>query len=93
MEEKDIERVLVTIMEDKFQFHPDKLTDIQRNESLLKPEIGFKAVDLFVLYMELEKAFNIKFDEKDKVYSKNTYSELIEFLLKTLEGYDEVAVM
>lgn len=30
---------------------------------------------------------------KHKVYSQNTYSELIEFLLKTLEGYDEVAVM
>ena len=37
---------------------------------MLNPEIGFKAVDLFVLYMELEKELHIKFDERDVIDSR-----------------------
>ena len=37
-----------------------------------------KAVDLFVLYMELEKELHIKFDEKDVIDSRfDVYDNII----------------
>ena len=63
----DIEQRVISVFWNKFQFHAERLSETQKADSLLNPEIGFKAVDLFVLYMELEKELHIKFDEKDVI--------------------------
>lgn len=78
MEDKDIEQKVYSVFLSKFKFNPEKLSESQRADSLLKPEIGFKAVDLFVLYMELEKELHIKFDEKDVIESRfDVYNNIL----------------
>ena len=78
MKDKDIEQKVYSVFRSKFNFNPEKLTESQRADSLLKPEIGFKAVDLFVLYMELEKELHIKFDEKDVIESRfDVYNNIL----------------
>ena len=73
-----IEQRVISVFWNKFQFHPERLSEAQRADSLLDPEIGFKAVDLFVLYMELEKELHIKFDEKDVIDSRfDVYDNII----------------
>lgn len=84
MERKEIEQTVNTILEEKFQFHAENLSALQKSESLFKLEIGFKAVDLFVLYMELERVLNIKFDEEDVV--KNRF-DVYNNVLKSVERH------
>ena len=51
---------------------------MQKDYLKLRKRIGFKAVDLFVLYMELEKELHIKFDEKDVIDSRfDVYDNII----------------
>ena len=74
----DIEQRVISVFWNKFQFHAERLSETQKADSLLNPEIGFKAVDLFVLYMELEKELHIKFDEKDVIDSRfDVYDNII----------------
>lgn len=74
----DIEQRVISVFWNKFQFHAERLSETQKVDSLLNPEIGFKAVDLFVLYMELEKELHIKFDEKDVIDSRfDVYDNII----------------
>lgn len=78
MGDMDIEQRVISVFWNKFQFHPERLSEAQRSDSLLNPEIGFKAVDLFVLYMELEKELHVKFDEKDVIDSRfDVYDNII----------------
>lgn len=44
----DIEQRVISVFWNKFQFHAERLSETQKADSLLNPEIGFKAVDLFV---------------------------------------------
>ena len=72
----DIEQRVISVFWNKF--HAERLSETQKADSLLNPEIGFKAVDLFVLYMELEKELHIKFDEKDVIDSRfDVYDNII----------------
>ena len=74
----DIEQRVISVFWNKFQFNAERLSETQKADSLLNPEIGFKAVDLFVLYMELEKELHIKFDEKDVIDSRfDVYDNII----------------
>lgn len=78
MEQNQVEQKIINVFWDKFQFHADRLSDEQRRESLLKPEIGFQAVDLFVLYMELEEIFGIRFDEADVIENRfDVYNNIL----------------
>lgn len=78
MGDMNIEQKVISVFWNKFQFHPERLSESQRADSLLSPEIGFRAVDLFVLYMELEKELHIKFDEKDVLDSRfDVYDNII----------------
>lgn len=78
MGDMNIEQKVISVFWNKFQFHPERLSEAQKADSLLHPEIGFKAADLFVLYMELEKELHIKFDEKDVIDSRfDVYDNII----------------
>lgn len=85
MDQNQIENKIIDLFWDKFQFHADKLTDEQKKESLLKPEIGFQAVDLFVLYLELEKTFEIQFSEEDVIGRRfDVYNNILDSVKKHL---------
>lgn len=85
MEQNQIEKIIINLFWDKFQFRADRLSDEQKKESLLKPEIGFHAVDLFVLYRELEKAFEIQFSEEDVIDCRfDIYNNILDSVKKHL---------
>lgn len=46
----DIEQRVISVFWNKFQFHAERLSETQKADSLLNPEIGFKAVDLFCIW-------------------------------------------
>ena len=69
----DIEQRVISVFWNKFQFHAERLSETQKADSLLNPEI-----DLCVLYMELAKELLIKFDEIDEIDSRfDVYDNII----------------
>lgn len=75
------------ILMKKIHFDITKLTDEQKNESLLNPEYGFMAIDLFVLYMELEKKLGINFSQADVIEKRfDVYNNIVDSVMGKMKG-------
>ncbi|MDD3415191.1 MAG: hypothetical protein PHY47_14470 [Lachnospiraceae bacterium] len=64
--ETEVNNVFINV----FNFHPERLSEEQKKGSLFKQEIGFSAIDLFVLFMELENLLQITFVKEDIIENR-----------------------
>lgn len=60
-----IEKKVNTVFLDIFGKNPQKWSEKQKKGSLFSPDIGLEAIDLMVLYRELEQGLGICFDTED----------------------------
>lgn len=79
MTRDEVEIKINDILVNKIHFNMEKLTEEKKNESLLQPQNGLMAIDLFVLYMELEKELGIRFCDKDVIEKRfDIYNNIID---------------
>lgn len=87
MTRDEVEIKINDILLNKIHFNVEKLTEEKKNESLLQPQNGLMAIDLFVLYMELEKELGIRFCDKDVIEKRfDIYNNIIDSVLENLKG-------
>ncbi len=87
MTRDEVEIKINDILVNKIHFNMEKLTEEKKNESLLQPQNGLMAIDLFVLYMELEKELGIRFCDKDVIEKRfDIYNNIIDSILENLKG-------
>ena len=87
MTRDEVEIKINDILVNKIHFNMEKLTEEKKNESLLQPQHGLMAIDLFVLYMELEKELGIRFCDKDVIEKRfDIYNNIIDSVLENLKG-------
>ncbi len=87
MTRDEVEIKINDILVNKIHFNMEKLTEEKKNESLLQPQNGLMAIDLFVLYMELEKELGIRFCDKDVIEKRfDIYNNIIDSVLENLKG-------
>ena len=88
MEKKDIENRISRLMLNKFEFHVENLINEDKRKSLLNPQIGFQAIDMIVLFMELEKEFGIMFTEEDVInYRFDVYDSIVGIIEEKVKAY------
>lgn len=61
MARKQVDQVVL----DVFGKNPREWTEAQRRGSLFSQDLGFEAIDLMVLFRELEQRLGISFDTQD----------------------------
>lgn len=87
MTREEAKRVIDNILTEKLHFDVTKLTDQQKGESLLSPQYGFMAIDLFVLYMELEKELNVHFAQEDVIEKRfDVYNNIVDCIMEKKKG-------
>lgn len=81
MERLEIRKQLDELMLEKFGFHAEKLSDAEKTRSLLNPNIGFQAIDILVLFMEVERNFNIRLCQEDVVEKRfDIYNNILDIV-------------
>lgn len=87
MTRDEVEIAINDILVNMIHFDIAGLTDEQKNESLLNPKYGFMAIDLFVLYMELENKLGIHFSQNDIIDRRfDVYNNIVDSILDNLKG-------
>ncbi|QNU67996.1 hypothetical protein EHE19_006010 [Ruminiclostridium herbifermentans] len=83
MDRKKIEDSLNKIFKEKFLIDMKKVPDRQKECSLLDKEFGLMPRDLIVLFFELQKVFNVEFQEEDITNTRfDYYYNIIDIIYK-----------
>lgn len=77
---KTIEERVTAVFRNKLGFPVDTLTPEQRQHSLLSDSIGMQARDLLKLYMELEKEFNMGFEDLVQQGDFDKYNCILKYI-------------
>ena len=86
--DEKIEEKLDQILKDKFKCSEEKMKTIKENGvRLLSNKIGFSSVNLFELFLEIEREFGISFSEEELLnFEFDKYGELLEMIKGKLGG-------
>lgn len=87
MEEEKVIEKLDLLLKNKLGCDEQKISKMRKNR-FLSSEIGFSAVNLFELFLEVEKEFEISFSEEEILNTQfDSYRELIEIICKKQEEH------
>lgn len=66
-----------------FGKNPQEWSEAQKKGSLFAKDLGFEAIDLMVLFRELERRLNIHFDAEDVIKQR---FDIYENIIKSVEN-------
>lgn len=77
MERENIKNEIIGLISEKIGIDQQKLNDYGKEKSLLDVSIGLQPRDLLTLFFELQRKYEITFEEKDIIESRFDYVDNI----------------
>ena len=86
MENEKVIEKLDSLLKNKFGYNDEKI-GMMKEIRFLSSEVCFSAANLFELFLEIEKEFEISFSEKEILNTQfDNYRELVEIICEKLGG-------